>query len=426
MSAEAAPRTAARKRRTKWALIALAVLLVAVAAVAIPAIAGRNASPDSAYETADVSVETIEVVASGDGSTVVATSTSVYPDVSGTVTEVYVELGDTVATGDLLFTIDTADLQSAVTQAQASLLQSKQSKDQAQQSLDQAEQSSLQAQQSLDQAEQSSLQAQQSKLQADMTLLQAEQNLEDLESKPTTTPGLANQITLAEKQIDVAEAGVVSAQAGIVTAQAGVSTSKAGVTTAKSGLVTAQAGARTASANLTAAQSSYDKAVANLDAAEVYAPADGVITSLSVEKGGSASGTGGTALAGAGATSGSASSAAIVISDLSELKVRIQINEVDLPALEVGQAATIAFDALPNLQIDGTVTWISPNGVNSSGVVSYDVDLTLSEQDPALKPDMTATVDIVTVVAKDTLAVPNSAIKVDGSQKYIEIAGCER
>lgn len=421
MSAEAAPRTAARKRKVRWALAGLAVLLVAVAAIAVPAIAGRGDTTASPYETASASIETIEVVASGDGETVVATSTSVYPGVSGTIDDVYVELGDTVATGDLLFVIDDTDLRSAATKAQASLLQSQQSKDQAQQSSNQAEQSVLQAEQALAQSEQSLLQAKQARLQADVTLLQAEQNLEALESKPDTTAGLADQIELAEKQLDSAQAGVSSAQAGIITAQAGVSASQAGVTTAKSGLVTAQAGVDTAATNLTSAQSSYDDAVADLNAARVYAPADGVVTTLSVEKGGSASGTGGATAAGAGATAGSSSSAAVVISDLNELKVRIQVNEIDLAALEVGQTAALAFDALPDLMVDGVVSWISPNGVNTSGVVSYDVDLTFSEQDPDLKPDMTATADIITVVSEDVLAVPNAAIKVDGSQKFVEV-----
>ena len=80
MSAEAAPRTAARKRKVRWALIGLAVLLVAVAAVAVPAIAGRGDAAASPYETASASVETIEVVASGVNPATVTVEEIMAPD----------------------------------------------------------------------------------------------------------------------------------------------------------------------------------------------------------------------------------------------------------------------------------------------------------------------------------------------------------
>ena len=66
---------------------------------------------------------------------------------------------------------------------------------------------------------------------------------------------------------------------------------------------------------------------------------------------------------------------------------------------------------------------ISPNGTSSSGVVNYDVDLTLDSQDPRLKPDMTATADIKTQVAENVLVVPNAAVKTDGATKYVQVVG---
>jgi multidrug efflux pump subunit AcrA (membrane-fusion protein) len=65
---------------------------------------------------------------------------------------------------------------------------------------------------------------------------------------------------------------------------------------------------------------------------------------------------------------------------------------------------------------------ISPNGTATSGVVNYDVEVTLKESDERLRPDMTATTDIVTKVAENVVVLPNSAIKSDGSTKYVMVA----
>ena len=88
-----------------------------------------------------------------------------------------------------------------------------------------------------------------------------------------------------------------------------------------------------------------------------------------------------------------------------------------MPSLQIGQKAEITFDAIPDKIFAGTVSLVSPNGSSSSGVVSYDVDLTLDSQDPLLKPDMTATADIQTLVAENVLVVPNAAVKTEGNDQ---------
>jgi multidrug efflux pump subunit AcrA (membrane-fusion protein) len=105
------------------------------------------------------------------------------------------------------------------------------------------------------------------------------------------------------------------------------------------------------------------------------------------------------------------------------LKVQIAVSEVDVPKLQLGQKAEVTFDAIADKLFTGTVALISPNGTSSSGVVSYNVDITLDTQDPSLKPDMTATADILTQVADNVLVVPNAAVKSDGKIKYVDAVG---
>jgi len=405
MSAEAAPVTAARKRKTKWAIIGgTTVLVIVLAVVATFLLRSKNGNTAASYSTDTVRRSTISVLVSGTGSTIIADSVTVNPEISGTVEELYVTLGDAVEAGDRLYTISSSDVESQLLQAKASLLQSKQSKTQASSSVSQAKNQLYSA---------------------NTALLQAEQNLDDLRSQPATTPGRSAKIVLAKR--------------AIVAAKAGVSQANTSVTAANLGL-------QVASANLTSAQQDYDDAVTATDNTVVTAPIDGVVTALPVSVGsavsaGTSSGSSSSGSSGSGAQTGSSaggattgsttssssssSGSAITISDLSDLKVQISVSEADVPSLKLGQKATVTFDALPSGTTSGTVTLIAPNGTTSSGVVSYDVTVVLDDQPQGLRPDMTATADIMTQVAENVLVVPSTAVKTSGDTKYVEVLGAD-
>lgn len=399
MSAEAAPRTAARKRKQGWAIAAIVLVLVAVVAAGAYAFLRPKGATTTRASTATVERRTIEVLVSGTGSAVVADSVTVNPQISGTVKKLYVSLGETVTAGDKLYKISSEDVDTQLLQAKAKLIQSKESRTQAKHSLQQA---------------------QNQQYSAKTTQIKAEQTLDDLESQPETTAGLDDRITLAKRELKSAKKAYAAACTGVASAKLGV---------------------EAAEANLDSAQQTYDDAVDATDDTVVTAPIDGVVTALPISvgsevsagsnsaSGSSATGGGSTASDGAsGSTSGSssgasASSGSLTISDVSTLEVQISVSEVDVTSLVAGQQAEITFDAIADKVFVGTVSLISPNGSSSSGVVSYGVDLTLAEQDPRLKPDMTATADIRTLVAENVLAVPNAAVKSDGDTKYVEVVG---
>ena len=106
------------------------------------------------------------------------------------------------------------------------------------------------------------------------------------------------------------------------------------------------------------------------------------------------------------------------IADLSQMTVTVQVNELDISKIAVDQTAVVSFSALPDLELEATVTRIA--NVSGSGdepygygVVSYDVDLIIPEPDERLKPGMTATVDVRLQHLPDVLTVPLSAISSD-------------
>ena len=408
MNAAAAPRSAARKRRARWGIIAIVAIAVLVVGVAGATLLRPKNSGQPTVATATVVKKSITVLVSGTGETVVADSVDVNPEITGTVERLYVSLGETVTAGDDLYKISSSDVDAQLLKARASLLQSKQSKTQALQSKEQAD------------GQVYSAKTQQ---------VQAQQNLDRLESQPATSPNNANEVTIARRQLKSAKQGVETAEVAQTAAEQGV---------------------QTASANLKSAQRSYDDALADTKRTVVTAPISGVVTALPISvgsqvaagstssassSGSTAGSSGGTSASGGSGTTGATSSgsssastgsgSAITISDMSSLKVQIAVSEVDIPTVAAGQSAAVTFDSIRGETFNGKVGAISPNGTTSSGVVNYTVDIELDTLNASLKPDMTATGDITTLVADGVLVVPNAAVKKEGSTKYVNVVGAD-
>lgn len=156
---------------------------------------------------------------------------------------------------------------------------------------------------------------------------------------------------------------------------------------------------------------------AEADKRTVRAPVTGVIISMTAKEGAKTS----------GADEGSGSGGPLMqIVDLSQMKVTVQVNEVDIAAIHEGQKATATFSALPDVTLDAEVTRIASISSGSGeegagGVVTYAVDLLIPEPDKSLKPGMTATVTITTQSVPDTLIVSAAAVGEDESGAYVMV-----
>jgi multidrug efflux pump subunit AcrA (membrane-fusion protein) len=112
---------------------------------------------------------------------------------------------------------------------------------------------------------------------------------------------------------------------------------------------------------------------------------------------------------------------AMTIIDLDRFQAAITVAESDIALVEVGQKATISFDALPDLTLTGKVKSVDFSGTNSSGVVSYEVLVTPDTPNAGVKGGMTVSVSIITGIATDVLAVPSSAVKTSSSGTYVQV-----
>jgi RND family efflux transporter MFP subunit len=138
----------------------------------------------------------------------------------------------------------------------------------------------------------------------------------------------------------------------------------------------------------------------------VHAPFDGVVAAIDIKKG------------------DPISASTVIATFITKQRVaEVTLNEVDVARAEIGQKATLTFDAVPDLSITGEVAGIDTIGTVSQGVVSYTVRITFDTQDERVKPGMSVSANIIIEAKSDVLLVPNSAIKSQGSGQYVEVAG---
>lgn len=99
----------------------------------------------------------------------------------------------------------------------------------------------------------------------------------------------------------------------------------------------------------------------------------------------------------------------------------ISLNEIDAAKIKVGQKVTLTFDAIPGLTITGKVTQVDLVGTVSQGVVTYNIEIDFDTEDNRVKPGMSVSAAIITDVKQDALLAPNSAVKSQGNNNYVEI-----
>ncbi len=126
-----------------------------------------------------------------------------------------------------------------------------------------------------------------------------------------------------------------------------------------------------------------------------------------------------------GSSSGSGSGNTVaVIYDMSALKFEMNIDELDIDSLEVGQQVNVTSEAKPGTTYVGEITYISVQGTTSNGTTYYPITVTLndygsSEEGTALRPGMNIDAEIVLEKAENVIAVPIDAVARGNKVKVI-------
>ncbi len=153
--------------------------------------------------------------------------------------------------------------------------------------------------------------------------------------------------------------------------------------------------------DILAAQARIDAIQATIDAANLRAPFDAVITEVRSKPGDQVN----------------PGSISFRLDDLSRLIVDVQIPEVDINSIKTGMTARITFDGIQGKDYNGTVIEVARVGTSVGGVVSFNVAVELNDADESVLPGMTAAVNLITSEITDVLIIPNRAVRLkDGAR----------
>lgn len=156
---------------------------------------------------------------------------------------------------------------------------------------------------------------------------------------------------------------------------------------------------------ITAAQARIDAARATLNLARVTAPFGGIVTEAYPLPGDLVNG----------------GTVAFRLDDLSSLLVDVNVSEVDINSVAVGQPVKLTFDAILGREYNGVVVEVAQTGTVTAGVVSFKVTVELTDADNQVKPGMTAAVNILVKEVNDVLLVPNRAVRLSEGERVVYV-----
>ena len=417
-----------KMKKKWWIIIAVLAVVACLGYLGYNVLLGgatQQAMADSTTETAVVERGTIRVSIDGSGSLAPDDEVALAFSSGGEVAEVLVAVGDVVQAGDVLARLDDADaLQSvadaelqvaqaeinlALTRAEVELGLAQANLDAAQASYDDAVALSNRTGDQLTSSRVNLQQAQNALADAQADYNQAwdpardwELNVkwkkDDLEAEREATQ---DALEGAQYDLEIAQAAYNLELTGI--SQASVQSAWAQVLSSRAALETEPLQLEQLELSLSQAQLALDSAQRALEDTKLIAPMGGTVTLLELTVGERVS---------AGTT-------VVELNDLTTFVVEVNLDEVDVAKVSVGQGAVVTLDAFPDEELAGEVTDIAPVANIQSGVVLYPVTIQLSSAEVPARVGMTANVEIVTASKADALIVPLRAIQSESGKSYI-------
>jgi HlyD family secretion protein len=339
-------------KRLYW-IIAIGVLII-FSVILIKYLNGNK--PTEVYVEKATTKTIIELV-SATGKIQPETELKLSSDVSGEITEMAVKEGDQVKKGDLLCRIKPDLYVSAIDRVNANVNTTKANLKTALAQLD-----------------------------------QAKANLANSEATFNRNKKLLEQSAISQQEFDGFKAQYESAKANVQALEAGVNAGQY---------------------NIQSSEATLKEANTNLEKTYIYAPVDGTVSKLSVEKGERVVG-----------VSGMAGTEILRLANLNEMEVSVEVNENDIIKVHKNDTALIEVDAYMDKKFKGIVTEIA-NSSNSTGISvdqvtnfvvkirllreSYQFLISDKNQIP-FRPGMSASVDIQTRKVINVIAIPIQAV----------------
>ena len=154
-------------------------------------------------------------------------------------------------------------------------------------------------------------------------------------------------------------------------------------------------------------QATLENAKTDLSKVRIESPIDGIITRRNVEQGE-------TAVVG---TMNNAGTVLLQVADMSVIEAEVEVDETDIPNVQLGQTGSITVDAISGKTFTAKVTEIGNSPIQATGTAStqatnFKVTLQIEGEIPDVRPGFTCTADITTATRAKALAVPIQATTV--------------
>jgi HlyD family secretion protein len=350
-------------------------------------------------------------------------------EVQGRITEISVNPGDHVTTGQPLVRVDPTQLESSaeaqaataqaaisdVQNARATVLSAETNVQQAQASLAASEASLAQARQGVNTAQTSVDRAEVDLATAKRELKRTEDLIESGVASRLEYDTAKDREKQAEVSLNTAKAQLKSAQLAVNESQARVNQQREAIKSAQNGVTQARNSVRSSESRAGAQQALLRGQSSQRSKAVTLSPLTGVVVDIP-------------ARVGQFAVAGLSTTALMTIADMTTINVEVNVDETEIAHVEVGQPAKVKVDATGEREIIGTVVQKNPLAVSRSDTSGSGLGTRVNVQEAkefkviielkdlpdearnSLKPGMTATATITTKTKQNVVAVPLQAI----------------
>lgn len=172
----------------------------------------------------------------------------------------------------------------------------------------------------------------------------------------------------------------------------------------RTNLLVSESSAKSQEERIKQEMANLDSARYDLNKLRIVSPIAGIVTRRNIE-------VGETAVVG---TMNNAGTVLMTIADLSVIETEIEVDETDIPFIQIGQPAKVKIDALPDQEFPGTVTEVGNSPIAATAgqqrATNFKVVVTITGQVPNVRPGFTCTAVVTTATRQNVLSVPIQAM----------------
>lgn len=389
----------APKRRQWRPPLAAAVAAVVAIALALGSFAFLRPHAALAVVTQPVTQGTLAANVTATGTVNPQNTVNVGTQLSGTISQLYVDYNSKVKKGQVLARIDSTAVDATLAQDKANLAQS-----QAQAAAGAANAVGSASAAKAGQANIAAAKQAVASAQAQIAKAQAADGL--AKSTVARDGQLIKQGYIAQSQYDTDQSNAVAADAALKAAQIAVAQAQAQeqaqIATAAQSAAQAQAAVSTAQANqaaVSAQQAQVAQAQYNANNAVITSPVNGTVIARDVSVGQTV------------AAGFQTPTLFAIAQDLTKMEADLQVGEPDIGNVRTGDQVSFTVLAYPTRTFTGTVTQVRENPTTVQNVITYTTVVLVDNKDGALLPGMTANATIQTASLANATIVPVAALQ---------------